>query len=135
MATEVLSAEEVQVADLADQLIAQHPPASTPAIAFLGAQPGGVPDGRQPDIDMVGLGLHRSSRKLLTKRLRAQADQIRTRETQLATACVAQQLWNGELTNKSANTFARCSQVKKFGASCSPSRVRVQTLQVYLQRV
>ena len=38
MATEVLSAEEVQVADLADQLIAQHPPASTPAIAFLGAQ-------------------------------------------------------------------------------------------------
>ena len=38
MATEVLSAEEVQVADLADQLIAQHPPASTSAIAFLGAQ-------------------------------------------------------------------------------------------------
>lgn len=38
MATEVLSAEEVQVADLADQLIAQQPPASTPAIAFLGAQ-------------------------------------------------------------------------------------------------
>jgi alkylation response protein AidB-like acyl-CoA dehydrogenase len=38
MATEVLSAEEVQVADLADQLIAQHPPASTPAIVFLGAQ-------------------------------------------------------------------------------------------------
>ena len=38
MANEVLSAEEVQVADLADQLIAQHPPASTPAIAFLGAQ-------------------------------------------------------------------------------------------------
>jgi alkylation response protein AidB-like acyl-CoA dehydrogenase len=38
MATEVLSAEEVQVADLTDQLIAQHPPASTSAIAFLGAQ-------------------------------------------------------------------------------------------------
>ena len=38
MAAEVLSAEEVQVADLADQLIAQHPPASTAAIAFLGAQ-------------------------------------------------------------------------------------------------
>jgi alkylation response protein AidB-like acyl-CoA dehydrogenase len=38
MATEVLSAEEVQVADLADQLIAQHPPASTSAITFLGAQ-------------------------------------------------------------------------------------------------
>jgi alkylation response protein AidB-like acyl-CoA dehydrogenase len=38
MATEVLSAEEVQVADLADQLIAQHPPASTSAIVFLGAQ-------------------------------------------------------------------------------------------------
>ena len=38
MAAEVLSAEEVQIADLADQLIAQHPPASTAAIAFLGAQ-------------------------------------------------------------------------------------------------
>ena len=38
MATEVLSAEEVQVADLTDQLIAQHPPASTSAISFLGAQ-------------------------------------------------------------------------------------------------
>jgi alkylation response protein AidB-like acyl-CoA dehydrogenase len=38
MATEVLSSQEVQVADLTDQLIAQHPPASTSAIAFLGAQ-------------------------------------------------------------------------------------------------
>ncbi len=38
MAAEVLSAEEEQVADLADQLIAEHPPASTAAIAFLGAQ-------------------------------------------------------------------------------------------------
>jgi len=38
MATEVLSAEEVHVAELTDQLIAQHPPASTAAIAFLGAQ-------------------------------------------------------------------------------------------------
>ena len=38
MATDVLSAEETQVADLTDQLIAQYPPASTTAIAFLGAQ-------------------------------------------------------------------------------------------------
>ena len=38
MATEVLSSQEVQVADLTDQLIAQHPPASTSATAFLGAQ-------------------------------------------------------------------------------------------------
>jgi len=38
MATEVLSAEEIHVAELTDQLIAQHPPASTAAIAFLGAQ-------------------------------------------------------------------------------------------------
>ena len=38
MSTEVLSAEEVHVAELTDQLIAQHPPASTAAIAFLGAQ-------------------------------------------------------------------------------------------------
>ena len=38
MATDVLSAEETRVADLTDQLIAQNPPASTSAIAFLGAQ-------------------------------------------------------------------------------------------------
>lgn len=38
MAAEVLSAEELQVADLTDQLISQHPPATTPAIVFLGAQ-------------------------------------------------------------------------------------------------
>jgi alkylation response protein AidB-like acyl-CoA dehydrogenase len=38
MATEVLSSQEAQVADLTDQLIAQYPPASTSAIAFLGAQ-------------------------------------------------------------------------------------------------
>jgi alkylation response protein AidB-like acyl-CoA dehydrogenase len=38
MAVEVLSSEEAQVADLTDQLISQHPPASTSAIAFLGAQ-------------------------------------------------------------------------------------------------
>jgi len=38
MAAEVLSSEEAQVADLTDQLISQHPPASTSAIAFLGAQ-------------------------------------------------------------------------------------------------
>ena len=38
MATEVLSSEEARVADLTDQLIAQHPPASTSATAFLGAQ-------------------------------------------------------------------------------------------------
>jgi hypothetical protein len=36
MATDVLSAEETRVADLTDQLIAQNPPASTSAIAFLG---------------------------------------------------------------------------------------------------
>ena len=84
---------------------------------------------------MVGLVFLPSSKKLLTKRLRAQADQIRMRETRLAMACVAQLSWNGEPMNKSASIFARCSQVKKFGASCSPSQVRVQTLQVYLQRV
>lgn len=38
MATDVLSAEETRVAELTDQLIAQNPPASTSAIAFLGAQ-------------------------------------------------------------------------------------------------
>jgi alkylation response protein AidB-like acyl-CoA dehydrogenase len=38
MATDVLSAEETRVAELADQLISQNPPASTPAVAFLGAQ-------------------------------------------------------------------------------------------------
>jgi alkylation response protein AidB-like acyl-CoA dehydrogenase len=38
MVAEVLSVEEVRVADLVDQLIAQYPPASTSAIAFLGAQ-------------------------------------------------------------------------------------------------
>ena len=38
MATDVLSAEETRVAELADQLISQNPPASTSAVAFLGAQ-------------------------------------------------------------------------------------------------
>ena len=38
MATDVMSAEETRVAELTDQLIAQHPPATTSAIAFLGAQ-------------------------------------------------------------------------------------------------
>ena len=38
MATDLLSAEETRVADLTDQLIAQNPPASTSAVAFLGAQ-------------------------------------------------------------------------------------------------
>ena len=38
MATDVLSAEETRVAELTDQLIAQNPPTSTSAIAFLGAQ-------------------------------------------------------------------------------------------------
>jgi alkylation response protein AidB-like acyl-CoA dehydrogenase len=38
MATDVLSAEETHVAALTDQLIAQNPPASTSAVAFLGAQ-------------------------------------------------------------------------------------------------
>ena len=38
MATDVLSAEETRVAELTDQLIAQNPPSSTSAIAFLGAQ-------------------------------------------------------------------------------------------------
>jgi len=38
MATDVLSAEETWVAELTDQLISQNPPASTSAVAFLGAQ-------------------------------------------------------------------------------------------------
>lgn len=38
MSTELLSHEEQRVADLTDQLIAQYPPHSTSAIAFLGAQ-------------------------------------------------------------------------------------------------
>ena len=84
MATEVLSAEEVQVADLADQLIAQHPPASTPAIAFLGAQFDlGLAWVHFP-VGHGGLGLSPKFQKIVNEKIaRAEYSKSREREQEL----------------------------------------------------
>ena len=69
------------------------------------------------------------------KRLVKLVDLALMQEIQLDMECVDQQLWSGAAMLKKRAISARCSLVKKYGASCFPSQVPGRTSRGCPQKV
>ena len=125
-----LTTDEQRVTDLVEHLIeSPSSPATTSASGF-----SRCPVRSRPGVDPLRRGLRRprtqSEAAAHRHRSRASAPRAVPRVAtaiRSATACVAPPSTCGEARSRSSATCARCSRVRRSGASCSPSRVRVPT--------
>ena len=126
--TTLITSDEQRVADLCDQLLAEHDPKTTPAAEFLGAQFDLGLGWVHFPVGHGGLGLSPKLGNIVSQRLSGGRRAVAVRDAiPSATACARRRSSCTVPKRRRSATCGRCSPAKRSGASCSASRVPVPT--------